>query len=175
MSYKIKRFSSLTKETKTQKENRKNLSTSIGGLTALTGAVGAAAYDDRKTTKEMNRVKDMYKKARENDESIYNNTDRKIKETADKLKSKSKGIGDDLRINRGKFKAEMQNISNDSHRFHSSFRARLRGENLINKASNKRLAIGLGLSAAAGLGAAYGINKMAKNRNIRVNESKKNK
>lgn len=40
-----------------------------------------------------------------------------------------------------------------------------RGSKLINKASNKRLAIGLDLSSAAGLRAAYGVNKALKNKN----------
>lgn len=44
-----------------------------------------------------------------------------------------------------------------------------RGSKLINKASNKRLAIGLGLSSAAGLRAAYGVNKALKNKNNKKN------
>lgn len=172
--YKVKKFSSI-KENKTQrKKNRKDLVTSIGGLTTLAGAVGATSYDTYKTNKETNRLSDMYNRARKKDESIYNNTNRRINE-ANELKSKSKGLGDDIKINRGRLNAELQNINNDSFRFQSSNRARVRGENLIKKASNKRLAIGLGLSAAAGLGAAYGINKAAKNRIRKVNESRSNK
>lgn len=173
--YKIKRFSSLTKETKTQEKNRKKLAASIGGLTALTGTLGTSAYDAYKGDIEMDRLTNRFKKATNNDLDRYKKIDDKIQKVSDNLMSKSNGLDYNNDVIRGRFKAMDKNLKELERRGNSSRKFLDRGGKLINKASNKRLAIGLGLSAAAGLGAAYGINKMAKNRNIRVNESGRNK
>lgn len=63
----------------------------------------------------------------------------------------------------------IKNAKDLDERSKSSRRLMDRGSKLINKASNKRLAIGLGLSSAAGLGAAYGVNKALKNKNNKKN------
>jgi hypothetical protein len=165
MSYKVKRFSSLTKETKTQEKNRKKLATSVGGLTALTGAVGTSAYDAYKGDIEMDRLINKFKKAAGNDLDRYKKIDDKIQKVSDNLMSKSNGLDDYNNILRGKFKAMDKNLEELGRRGNSSRKFLDRGGKLINKASDKRLAIGLGLSTAAGLGAAYGVNKILKNKN----------
>lgn len=175
MGYQIKRFSSLTNETKTQMENRKNLATSIGGLTALAGTVGTLAHDANKYDKDSRRLTSKFKKAADKDFKRYDEIENKINKVSENLRSKAKGLGDYIRINRAEMQYRIKNAKDLDKRSKSSKRLMDRGSKLINKASNKRLAIGLGLSAAAGLGAAYGINKMAKNRNIIVNESRRNK
>lgn len=163
--YKVKRFSSLTKESETQKKNRKKLSSSIGGLTALTGAVGTSAYDAYKGDIEMDRLINKFKKAANKDFDRYKKIDDKIQKVSDNLMSKSNGLDDYNNILGGKFKALDKNLEELGRRNNSSRKFLDRGGKLINKASNKRLAIGLGLSAASGLGAAYGVNKILKNKN----------
>ena len=162
--YKVKRFSS-TKETKTQKENRRNLATSIGGLTALAGTLGTLSHDANKYDKDSRRLSSKFKKAVDKDFRRYDEIENKINKVSENLRSKAKGPGDYIRINRAEMQYRIKNAKDLDKRSKSSNRLMDRGSKLINKASNKRLAIGLGLSSAAGLGAAYGVNKVLKNKN----------
>lgn len=162
--YKIKRFSS-TKETKTQKENRRNLSTSIGGLTALAGTVGTLAHDANKYDKDSRRLSSKFRGAVDKDFRRYHEIENKINEVSENLRSKAKGPGDLAKITRAEMQYRIKNAKDLDKRSKSSKRLMDRGSKLINKASNKRLTIGLGLSTAAGLGAAYGVNKALKNKN----------
>lgn len=173
--YSVKRFSnSLTKETKTQKKARKDLTTASVYGTGLAGLLGVTEIDSKITNKSKDRLGNIVNKGLKKDLDNYNKTASKISSRANELRKGASRL-EQAGIDHAENLLHLKNKSNYLNKTSKSYKAGIRGLDKINKASNKRLAIGAGITAATAAGVGYGVNKALKKRNQEINEAKKKK
>lgn len=172
--YKIKRFSSLTKETKTQERTRKNLSSAAANTVGAVGVASTFGVNDAITSNLKNKFKRSLNESDLRDSKLHDKIGKKISNKADQLRRGLNGLGRSM-VDQAELELHLKNISESDRKFQSTNKARAKGLKLINKASNKRIAAGLGLTAATAAGVGYGVNKALKKRNQEINEAKRKK
>lgn len=177
-------------ETFFQKNNRRNLAILSGLATAGGGIATTGGMLDSKKKKLIQKINKLKKSHEDKISKKYDElidiVDNKSEEVLKEVRKKRVKTGNPIidafnefddtnKVLNAKYKIHDDILNKESNDLNKVRNAADRLKKRVSKKMNKRLAIGAGISALAGIGVGSLVNKKLKERNKRINEEKRNR